>query len=185
MMPIAIALFAAAAAVQDAPPRLDTQYEPSAAFPHGRPNPDAPAELAQFSFFIGAFNCIDERFQPDGRSIRFNTIWNGRYVLNGHAIQDQYWAPGFYTSNIRQYDEADGQWKVHFISEPGFSSGVWAGGPDGDNMVLTRDVQTPNGAAVSRLTFYEISEDGFRWRGQTIAGDSVTTGWTSDCTRAG
>lgn len=184
MLLLATGLLAASLVQQDAPPRLDTAYEPNAAYPFGRPNPEAPAELAQFAFFIGDFACVDERTLPDGRSVRFATIWNGHYFLNGHAIQDQYWAPGYYTSNIRQFDEASGEWRVHFISEPGFSTGVWAGGIDGGDIVLTREISTPNGPVTSRLTFYEITDDGFRWRGQTVAGDgSVTTGWTSDCAR--
>ena len=87
MILLTTSLLAASLAGQDSPPRLDTQYEASVAHPFGQPNPDAPAELAQFGFFIGEFACVDERFLPDGSSVRFNAIWNGHYFLNGHAIQ--------------------------------------------------------------------------------------------------
>lgn len=116
----------------------------------------------------------------------FSAVWTARYFLNGHAIQDQYWAQGFFTSNIRQFDEAEGVWRVHYLSEPVFASGVWAGSRTGDTITLTRDIPQADGAAiVSRLTFSGITEDGFDWRGESVLPDgSAVTGWTSACERA-
>lgn len=165
-------------------PLPDTQYEPSPAHPFGRPHPAAPAELSDFAFFIGAFDCTDSQRGADGTMVSFPAIWNGKYFMNGHGIQDQYWAPGFYTSNIRLFDEREGLWKVTFFSEPGYGTGTWTGGRKGDDIVLTRASKQADGTeTVSRLTFYDITETGFRWHGQSVAGDTVTTNWTSDCTR--
>lgn len=166
------------------PPAIDTSYEPSPAQPFGKPNPAAPPALKDFAFFIGAFECQDSRFGADGSTISFPAIWNGKYFMNGHGIQDQYRAPGFYTSNIRLFDERENVWKVTFFSEPGYSTGIWTGNKSGEDIVLTRDNTRPDGTTtLSKLTFYEISADSFRWRGETIDGDTARVNWTSDCQR--
>lgn len=170
--------------LQQAAPALDVRYEPSVAYPHGRPHPEAPAELSQFAFFIGAFACTDRRLGPNGDWIEFPAIWNGHYFMNGHAIQDQYWAPGFFTSNIRQFDEGEGVWRVSFFSEPNYSSGIWVGGIDQGDMVLMRDISQPDGSViVSRLTFSEIDEDGFFWTGASETPSGWRDSWTSQCRR--
>ena len=38
---------------------VQSAYDPSPSHPFGRPHPDAPVELAQFAFMIGAFDCTD------------------------------------------------------------------------------------------------------------------------------
>ena len=164
----------------------DFRYEPTPAFPHGRPNPDAPEQLADFAFMIGSFACHDARRLPDGSMQEFDAIWTAHYFLNGHAIQDQYWAQGFFTSNIRQFDESAGEWRVHYVSEPGFTTGVWSGTREGDTITLTRDIPQADGnVIVSRLTFANVSDSGFNWRGESDLPDGSTiTGWTSDCVRA-
>ena len=36
-----------------------TSYSPSPAYPYGWTNSEAPAELGQFAFMIGEFDCVD------------------------------------------------------------------------------------------------------------------------------
>ena len=52
----------------------DVSYAPNPAYPHGRLNPLAPRETAQFAFMIGEFDCIDEVRRPDGSKRRFRAI---------------------------------------------------------------------------------------------------------------
>ena len=75
----------------------DVAYAASPAYPYGRPHPEAPAELEQFAFMIGEFDCVDQIRQQDGSVIRFRAIWNAHYFLNGFGIQDEYWTPRFHT----------------------------------------------------------------------------------------
>lgn len=152
----------------------DTTYAPSPAYPFGRMNPAAPAETKQFAFMIGAFDCVDEIRQPDGKTVRFPAIWNARWFLNGHGIQDEYWSPRFSTSNLRIYDAKTKQWQVTFFRMPGYQSGVWQGKKEGDNMVMRQGGATTGPG----LTFHNIREDGFDWHS---GGDQP--GWTSSCTR--
>ncbi len=152
----------------------DVLYAPSPAFPFGRMHPDAPPELAQFSFMVGEFDCIDEIRQRDGSWIRFRAIWNARYFLNGFGIQDEYWTPQFFTSNIRIFDPSIARWRVTFFRMPGYQSGVWEGVREGGRLIMRQGGRTTGPG----LTFYNITEEGFDWRS---GGEDA--GWKSTCTR--
>jgi len=162
-------------------------YEPSPAYPHGRAHPDAPEELEQFAFFIGEFDCIDRQRNNDGDWREFPAIWNASYFLGGFGIQDKYYAQGFQTSNVRMFFPNEGVWKVSYFSAPTYASGEWVGKKQGDDIVLDRTFDRADGtSSVSRLTFYDISDEGFEWKGESIRGDAdpVAT-WTSSCKRRG
>lgn len=152
----------------------EVAYAPSPAYPFGRANPEAPPELAQMAFMVGEFDCVDEVRQGDGSRLRFKAIWNARYFLNGFGIQDEYWTPTFFTSNIRIFDVDAERWKITFFRMPGYQSGVWEGGKEGDSMVFRSGGRTSGPG----LTFYNIREGGFDWKS---GGDDP--GWTSTCIR--
>jgi hypothetical protein len=57
---------------------------------------------------------------------------------------------------------------------PGYQSGVWEGGKEGDRMMMRSGGRTEGPG----LTFHHITEDGFQWNS---GGDDP--GWTSACTR--
>jgi predicted Zn-dependent peptidase len=151
-------------------------YEPSDAHPFGRPHPDAPPELSQFAFMIGEFDCTDTIRRPDGARIEFPAVWGARYFLNGYGIQDHYWSPTFSTSNIRIFDPDAGRWKITFFRMPGYQSGVWEGGLEGEQLVFRNNGRTSGPG----LTFHNIRDNGFDWH----SGGSQP-GWTSSCTRRG
>lgn len=163
-------------------------YEPSPAYPFGRRHPDAPVELEQFAFMIGACDCVDEIRNPDGSWTTTDAIWNASWFLNGHAIQDVYWSDTFATTNLRLFDPGRGRWFVHFLRMPSSAvgSGRWSGtevrGDDGRTLVMWNG--SPDGRDGSRLTFHCIDDDGFRWRAETLVGGRVQgVGWKSTCVR--
>lgn len=159
---------------------LPTSFEPSPAFPYGRLNPKAPPETAQFSFMIGEFDCVDEIINPqDGKWVKFPAIWNAKYFLNGHGIQDQYWSPQFSTSNIRIFDAKEKKWKVTFFRMPGYNSGIWSGVKTGENLVM-RQGDDKKG---TRLTFSSISKYGFEWVGESMSDGKAIPFWKSSCKR--
>ena len=57
---------------------------------------------------------------------------------------------------------------------PGYQSGVWEGGKEGDKMVLRSGGQTTGPG----LTFHKITRDGFEWNS-----GGASPGWKSSCTR--
>ncbi len=142
-----------------------TEYEPDLVHPFGRLNPQAPPEVAQFSFMVGRFQSTEERRRPDGSYERRTAIWEAKYILNGQAIQDTYWRSGMAATSIRFFDTERGRWLVNYQAKPGNLFGfVWEGGMDGDHMVLTATYPNADGDTIlSRLTYHDITSDGFRW----------------------
>ena len=110
---------------------ISTEYEPSAAYPFGRLNPEAPAEVADFAPMIGICNCQSVSRNPDGTwQDTLNMIWKFKYIMNGTAVQDEVWRPNnLYAGSIRQYQPDSARWVVTYFSYPAVatSPGVWQG----------------------------------------------------------
>ncbi|NNE99826.1 MAG: hypothetical protein HKN25_12465 [Pyrinomonadaceae bacterium] len=159
---------------------VPSSYEPTPAFPYGRLNPNAPPETNQFAFMIGEFDCIDSIINPQtGEWTRFPAIWTAKYFLNGYGVQDQYWSPHFSTSNIRIFDRKEKRWMVTFFRMPGYSSGVWSGIKEVNDLVMLRGDEKQG----SRLTFSGITKGGFSWVGESIRNGEATAFWKSSCKR--
>ena len=163
------------------------EYEPSASNPYGRLNPNAPPEVADFAALIGLCDCKSLNRNPDGTwQDTVAMEWQFKYILNGTAVQDEVWREGNYASSIRQYHADSAQWIVTYYSYPyvTYNVGVWRGGKEGEDIVLTQPQKAPNGMdGISRLTFHAISENGFKWKGEWVKDDGSITYpfWTIDC----
>jgi len=161
-------------------------YEPSNSYPFGRPHPDAPPELTQFHFMVGKSDCTEERLnnatQQWEQSAR---TWDAHYTMNGFAIFDSGRSGNASNGNMRIFDPASKQWQVHFFSMPIYGSGTWAGGMEGDNMVLRQPQKAPGTDfdGFSRLTFSNISDQGFDWIGEWVSEDDsvVFPFWRISC----
>ena len=162
-------------------------YDPSPAYPFGRRHPDAPPQLAQFEFMLGEFDCVDEIKGGNGKWRRTDAIWNAHYFLNGHGIQDVYWNETFATSNIRIFDPTRGKWSVNFFRSPTnrVGAGVWVGTQEGpkDQRRMVMWSGSPDRKNGSRLTFYDISVDGFEWVAESLRNGRATPSWKSSCRR--
>ena len=153
--------------------RCSSGYDPSRAYPFGRLNPAAPPETEQFAFTIGEFDTVDQIRQQDGSWKTVRGIWNAKYFLNGCAIQDEYWSEDFATSNLRLYDASRGLWVVTYHQMPRYSFGVWEGKKEGDRMIMRSTRTQPDGTVVeSRLTFSDITGDGYEWIGESVVNGS-------------
>jgi hypothetical protein len=169
------------ATVQKVESPLLSKYENTATQPYGRLNPDAPPETKQFDFMIGTFDCVDNIRNPqNGKWYQSESVWSSSYFLNGFAVQDKYWSPVTVASGTRIFDKKKGKWIVnYFQSQPGYATGVWEGMKEGSNMVMRRK----NPKYESRLTFSQITKDGFEWIGETMTKDQTTSGWKISCKR--
>jgi hypothetical protein len=87
----------------------------------GKYNPNASSELSRFSFLVG--NC---RFEAkvkvvDGQWHSFKGTWLGRYVLDGHAIADEYRMADLSRKlivlgwNLRAYDASKQTWSIKWL----------------------------------------------------------------------
>ena len=148
------------------------QFEPEGKFPYGQKNPSAPEQLDDFRPMIGICDCKSLRRNADGTwADTTEMIWTFRYILNGNAIQDFTWSEGFYATSIRQFHADSSLWVVGYNSFPGVSTlGLtWLGKKEGPEIVLRQPQKAPNGMdGESRLTFQDISEEGFNWKGEWV-----------------
>jgi hypothetical protein len=164
------------------------KHEPTSANPYGTANPSQPTAFADFAPMIGICDCKSVQRNPDGTwQDTTMIVWKYKYIFNGNAIQDITWkADSTYTSSIRQYQKDSARWVVTFFSYPGVTAtpGTWLGGKSGDDIILKQPQKAPNGMdGVSRLTFYDISESGYKWKGEWVSstGKFVYPFWTINC----
>jgi hypothetical protein len=189
---LGVALVNLPASVQEDPRGGLAAYEPSPAYPYGRPNPDAPPELQQFDFMVGEFNCSDRSLQQDGSWKEMKTIWNARYFMNGMAIHDMHWKDGFVTTNLRFFDPKREKWIVSWFRMPPYGQDFnWIGVQKGDGkdrkVVMEKTIKRPDGSEVKRfLTFYDITPEGYEWKLERFVDGKLPAGgpsWRITCTR--
>ena len=168
----------------------DLMFEPSADHPYGLPNPVAGEQMTDWSPMIGSCQCKSIQRNPDGTwQDTIDMEWTWKYILNGTAVQDITLKEGsLYTTSIRQFHPDSNQWVVTFFSYPGVtvSPGTWIGRMEGKDMVLQQPQKAPNGMdGFSRLTFFDIRDQGFQWKGEWVKDDESITYpfWSIDCRR--
>jgi hypothetical protein len=87
----------------------------------GERNPDAPSELAVFSFLIGKWQGTGRAKLGDGKFADFAVSWIGRYILDGTAIADEFHslAPDgspYLGISLRQYDAKRKTWIIEYLN---------------------------------------------------------------------
>lgn len=163
-------------------------YEPSPAHPFGRPHPDAPKELGQFAFMIGQNDCTEERLNNTTQEwVAGERTWDAHYFMNGHGIRDSGRSGSTTNGNIRLFDTLTKTWNVTFFSSPVYGSSTWQGKKVGDEIILKIPQKAPGTDfdGFSTLTFSNISETGFDWRGEWISVDEsvVFPYWRISCVK--
>ena len=167
---------------------ISREYEPSSKYPYGKLNPEAPEQVGDFAPIIGTCECKSLQRNPDGTwQDTLTMLWTFKYIMNGTAVQDEVWREnGVFAGSIRQYQPDSAQWVVTYFSYPAVSTtpGVWLGNKVGDDIVLKMPQAAPNGMeGTSRLTFHEITEKGFKWKGEWVDKSEtfVYPFWTIEC----
>ena len=158
---------------------LFNHNDPSPSLPYGQQHPEAPTELDLFAFMIGEFDCSDCLLMANGSWKEMKAVWHTHYTLNGYAIQDNYRNEIYAGMSIRTYSSPQKAWQVAFFGMPGGHTGLWQGGRQGSKIVLTSEQTAPDGTTViSRLTFSDITLDGFEWLGEKVlANGQATPNW--------
>lgn len=166
------------------------EYEPSKDYPFGRPNPEAPQQITDFSFMIGECDCKSSTRNQDGSwSEEIDMLWRWKYILNGTAVQDETLkADGGHSGSVRQFVADSSRWYVHWFSSktPSTTLPTWEGNKKEDKIVLYREQKAPNGMeGFFRLTFYDMSESGYKWIGEWVdkTESVVFPTWKINCTR--
>ena len=77
---------------------------------------------------------------------------------------------------------------VTYFSYPAVATtpGVWLGNKTDNEIVLKKEQKAPNGTeGFSRLTFYDMDENGFKWKGEwsNTSGSFIYSFWMISCTK--
>ncbi len=163
-------------------------FIPNETIPFGRFNPAAPKEVRDYEEMIGICDCKSLARRSDGTwPDSVNMVWKFEYIFNGRAVQDRtFREDGFNATSIRQYDPDSSRWVVSYFSSNSAnpSAPVWTGNRDKEQMILYKEQTAPNGMkGYYRITFYEITHRGFRWKGEWVSENEsvVFPNWYIDC----
>ena len=150
-------------------------YEASEAYPYGRPNPDAPKEVTDYAKLIGTCDCKSvSRISRTEWADTVSMIWTFKYIMNGWGVQDMTLkGDGKHSGSIRQFNADSSKWYVHYYTGPSAVPMLpsWEGTTktEDGSLVLYRENAAPNGMeGFFRLTFSNISDDGFHWAGEWV-----------------
>lgn len=135
------------------------------------------AELERFAFLVGPYRCEASLKLPTGEWQRFAAVWEGRWILDGCAIADEYRMFGAEGEvlvlglNVRSYDASRKQWNIKWLDA---LSGRWTdlaskelGGVQFDGTSVSYRFREPMvGHALTRATYTNISERHFTWKGE-------------------
>lgn len=148
------------------------KYEATKENPFGKYNPKAPKEVQDYQDLIGLCNCTSTSRKPDGSWAKpIKMTWEWRYIMNGMAVQDlTLKEDNRHSGSIRQYDAVKKQWNVHYYASSSASQtlSTWNGNKNEEGkIVLYKTQKAPNGTeGYFRLTFYDISDKGYKWVGE-------------------
>ena len=143
---------------------------------YGNPNPKAPPELSQFAFIIGKWRCDVRLKGEDGTWQPYRATWVGRYILDGHAIADEYRMTTqtgeliVHGMNFRFYSVEKKNCVMRWLN----ATGSWLelgpeklGGVHVTPKTITFNlIDTFAPDALTRVTFSNISESQFTWTGE-------------------
>ncbi len=143
---------------------------------YGKLNPGAPPELSRFAFLIGKWQCDPKLKREDGSWESLKATWEGRYILDGYAIADEFRMTKLTGEllvlgmNFRSYDARKRTWNLKWLNA---LAGAWTdlgpeelGGVIADEKSISYRMKEPVGQhAFTRATYANISADHFTWRG--------------------
>ncbi|HJT72225.1 MAG TPA: hypothetical protein VJ731_18645 [Terriglobales bacterium] len=143
---------------------------------YGKPNPNAPQELSRFAFLVGKWSGEAKLKLEDGTSESLKAVWDGRYILDGYAIADEYrmTTPAgellVLGINLRSYDPRKKAWNLKWLNA---LTGTWTdlgpeelGGVLADGNAISYLMKEPvAGHAFTRATYTNMSPGHFTWQG--------------------
>ncbi|WP_298904970.1 hypothetical protein [uncultured Psychroserpens sp.] len=166
------------------------EYDASVKHPYGQPNPEAPEQIKDYEAMIGSCNCKSTSRKQDGTwNDAEDMIWRWKYIMNGTAVQDETLkTDGSHSGSIRQYIKDSSRWYVHWFSTktPSTKFPVWEGNKKDGKISLYKEQKAPNGMeGYFRLTFYDMSNTGYKWIGEWVDKTEKITypTWKIECTR--
>ncbi len=165
----------------------------------GRIAPEAPPELATFAFLIGSWQCNARIKSTGGEWQRLEAQWVGRFILDSHAIVDEYRMTTLSGElivlgmNVRTYDPSTHTWCIKWLNA---LTGTWTdlvsqelGGVqihrNNGTPSITYAFKEPTAAhPFTRATYTPHSPTRFTWKGdQSIDANIWTDFMLVECYR--
>ena len=152
-------------------------FEVSPDHTFGLPDTSYAPQMLDWSPMIGECECKSlSRIDQNTWADTVDMIWRFKYIMNGKAVQDETLkADGKHAGSIRQYNVDSSRWYVHYYTSATAVGALpaWEGNvTDGGDIVLYNDQKAPNGMEGKyKITFYNISENGFDWLGEWVSPD--------------
>lgn len=143
-----------------------------AVVPYGVRSAAAPVELDAFSFFVGKWKGVARVRLENGSYMEYDTIWIGRYVLDGMAIVDEGYSVGpggaakLEGYSIRYFDPSTKSWTIEFVNVTNsfvrrqVSSRIGSVQIDGASVVVSAEDDT----AMAREYYRVSGNDSFAYR---------------------
>lgn len=134
------------------------------------PNKAAPEETSQYAFIIGTWDCTTRFMNKKGDYDEGRATWTGFWILDGWAVQDVWVSKQpdgsqFHGTNIRSFNPKTKKWDNRWLPQGTLQWKYYESEQRGDTMVMTggqgRDAR---GDFIDRNTFYDIGENGWKWR---------------------
>ena len=155
--------------------QADYKYAVSEKHPFGLPNPDAPPQILDYAPIIGICDCksIARNQDQTWQTEPVDMIWRFKYIMNGFGVQDETLkSDGTHSGSIRQFDQDSSKWFVHYYTNRGVTPvlSAWSGNKnDNGDIILYKPQKAPNDMdGFYKITFSEISEEGFNWLGEWV-----------------
>jgi hypothetical protein len=133
--------------------------------------------MTTFGRLVGDWDVVVEFLQEDGSWLRAEGEWHFGWVLRGRAVQDVWtvYRPGAqqresddllgYGTTIRVYDERTELWHVNWVGVLNHNYTLFSARAEGDEIV--QNAVDDEGDPFQWI-FYDISDDSFRWRAQSL-----------------
>lgn len=156
----------------------------SGEFPFGRLNPDAPPETASWGQLAGEWECTNYVPRPDGKWQPVGkAVWLWKYILDGYAVQDLWYQPFIEKSvtvsasphdvtgtNVRMYRPKTGKWDLSWFVNSTNNTAHFTATNEKDGSIVMIKKEPP----LQRVTFYDITENSFRWKSENSKDNGQT-----------
>ena len=158
-------------------PDLPIISQPNPDSPIGARNPDAPARSQELDFLIGDWDVAIVLHPPEGDDIAYQARWHNSWIVDGHAVMQEWRGPYATGAEFRTYNPQTEQWdgRNYYTFRKAWtaSTGEFV---DGEFIIETRDTG-PNGAFMARERYFDVQPNSFRMSATRSEDDGAT--WSS------
>lgn len=149
-------------------------YQPIPDSPILNRNPTLTGEGTAFDFLIGDWDAVIT-WEPDkGPQDVYRAKWHNHWIIDGHAVMQEWRGPSLTGTEIRFYDKNTKSWKGQNI----YVGGAWretTAKSDGDTLVVTifsEDVEHKK--FLNRETYFNITDSSFQMKSDLSFDDGKT-----------